>query len=546
MMFSARCTCKSTCKRCSLKSDIRPVNRKSNILAVLIATGVLHGYQVYAEEIAVPPGFFKLENGDIIVDDPTIAVAPEGYRINVGGMLVRDLKAEPKLKSVENETKPVEEPAKNQTASTEAPTEMPVAESNDDATDIPPGFHRMPNGDIMANNPAKAKAPEGYFINAAGVLKKIGEQDPAHNLPEIQTSGAPATIDDFGGEIPPGYHKMPDGTIMANSPSKAIAPEGYHLMPDGTLMAHGTSSEHSMHSHGGGGMLMAEYVLERMYMKGYLDTTDEVSAEEVVDDLGAYGYGMAGTDMTMDMHMFMLMYHTRSYMVMLMLHYMSNEMGMLTDDGTRSTMKSAGIADTILTFQQSWKYNLGYTIGISLPTGSIDEHGNMTHGTDTMTNQPIIIDTKFPYAMQLGSGTYDLIFGLDYQDTQGKMTWGADWQYTLRTGTNDNDYTLGDKSVIDGWVSYMHTSSITSMGKLKLIEVGQIDGADPELVPTMSPAANSRNYGGRRLDVVGSIKYETPQMTSLAAEVTLPVYQNLFGPQMKTEWIVGLKFGYMF
>jgi hypothetical protein len=35
-------------------------------------------------------------------------------------------------------------------------------------------------------------------------------------------------------------------------------------------------------------------------------------------------------------------------------------------------------------------------------------------------------------------------------------------------------------------------------------------------------------------------------MTSIAGELTLPVYQNLFGPQMKTEWIVGVKFGYMF
>jgi hypothetical protein len=148
--------------------------------------------------------------------------------------------------------------------------------------------------------------------------------------------------------------------------------------------------------------------------------------------------------------------------------------------------------------------------------------------------------------MQLGSGTYDLIIGLDYQKSRGKFTWGADWQYTLRTGTNDNDYTLGDKSIVDGWVSYMHTSTITSRGKLEWMEIGQIDGADPELVPTMSPAANAANYGGRRLDIIGSVKYETPQMTSVAVELTLPAYQNLFGPQMQTEWIVGLKFGYMF
>ena len=513
-------------------------------VAALAVSALTLSQFVFAEEIPVPPGFYKMQNGDIIVDDPTIAVPPEGYRINVDGKLVKEGKEVPQLKSVEKEPQALEDPAKNKSASSENPTEVPEAEKSDDVTEIPPGFHRMPNGDIMANNPSKAKAPEGYYINDAGILKKIGDKDPAHNLPDMKQAGSPATIDDFGGEIPPGYHKMPDGTIMANSPSRAVAPEGYHLMPDGTLMAHGSSTEHSMHTHGGGGMLMAEYVYERMYMDGYLDSTDEVSSQELLSSSGMYNYGMTGTDMTMDMHMFMLMYHTRTYMVMLMLHYMQNEMGMLADDGTRSTMKTKGIADTILTYQRTWKYNMGWTIGISLPTGSIDERGPMTHSAGNTTQE------KYPYGMQLGSGTYDLIFGLDYQDTSGKMSWGADWQYTLRTGENDNDYTLGDKSIFDGWISYMHTSTITSKGKLKWMEVGQIEGEDPELTPlvnvNMSPNVDAENYGGRRLDLIGSVKWENAQMTSVAAELTYPVYQNLFGPQMKTEWIFGLRFGYMF
>ena len=519
-----------------------------NVFTTIVLLSLFQVSQIFAEEMPAPPGFYKMQNGDIIVDDPTIAVAPKGYRINAGGMLVKDLKQAPKLKSVEKEPDPVGDPAKNQSASTEEPTEAPTGDSKD-LTEIPPGFHRMPNGDIMANSPSRSKAPEGYYIDDGGILRKNGEKAPSDKLPELAAKPKAATIDDFGGVIPPGYHKMPDGTIMANSPSRAKAPEGYHLMPDGTLMPNSVAAtmDHSAHSgHGGGGMLMAEYVYERMYMDGYMDSTDDVSPRELVDDGGIYGYDMTGTDMTMDMHMFMLMYHTRTYMVMLMLHYMENEMGMLTDDDLRSTMKSKGIADTILTYQRTWKYNMGWTVGLSIPTGSIDEHGLMTHGLDVMTMTPIITDTKYPYGMQLGSGTYDLIFGLDYQDTNGKITWGADWQYTLRTGENDNDYTLGDKSIVDGWVRYMHTSEITSKGKLEWMEVGQIDGADPELVPTMSPNADARNYGGRRLDLIGSVKWENSQMTSFAGELTIPVYQNLFGPQMKTEWIVGLRFGYMF
>jgi len=513
-----------------------------SVAAIILIAGSFHNFTAIAEELELPPGFIKLENGDVVVDDPTVAFPPEGYRINLDGKLVKEGGEVPKLKSAEKEPLAVEDPAKNQTASSEDPTEPPKA-GTDELMEIPPGFHRMPNGDIMANNPSRAVAPEGYRLIEGGILRKIGEPDPTDNLPEMQPMAKAATIDDFGGVLPPGYHKMPDGTVMANSPSRAVAPEGYHLMPDGTLMPNGTAPmDHSEHGgHGAhGGMLMADYKFERMYMKGYLDTTDEVTSLELVDNTGDYRYGMTGTNMTMDMHMFMLMYHTRTYMVMLMLHYMSMEMGMFTDDGTPSTMKTSGIADTILTYQRPWKYNLGYTVGISLPTGSIDEHGPMTHSA-ILTE-----DTKYPYAMQLGSGTYDLIFGLDYQNSKGKVMYGADWQYTLRTGTNDNEYTLGDKSIIDGWVSYMHTPTVTTKYKLKWIEIGQIDGADPELIPTMSPAANADNYGGRRLDLVTTFRYENSQMTSVSAELAVPVYQNLFGPQMKTDWIFGIQFGYMF
>jgi len=404
---------------------------------------------------------------------------------------------------------------------------------------VPPGLHRMPNGDIIANNPSKVEAPAGYLLTKGGILKKLDDGSKG-----LLTVAAAATVDDFGGEIPPGYHRMPDGTLMANSPSKAKAPEGYHLMPDGTLMADGSTTEHSAHSQRGGGMWMMEYKYERMYMNGLLDTTTEVTPEEIVDSGGQYGYSMSPTDMTMDMHMLMLMYHSTKYMVMVMAHYMSNDMGMLSNDGTTSTMESSGMGDTIVSVEVPWRrLNLDFTLGASLPTGSIDERGPMRHTADNLEQ-----DVKYPYGMQLGSGTYDVILGVGYEGSRGKLGWGVDYEYTLRTGTNDNEYTLGDKSILDGRLGWNFTNTVNGKINLQYREVGQISGSDPELDENinMSPAADADNYGGRRLDLGIALKYETPQMTSVGAEFTMPVYQNLFGPQMKMEWIAGIKFGYMF
>ncbi|KPJ96451.1 MAG: hypothetical protein AMJ55_02110 [Gammaproteobacteria bacterium SG8_15] len=484
---------------------------------VISATGMLlHIGIADAAEMAVPAGFQRLPNGDIQVVDPTVAMPPPGYHISSTGILEKE----------ESSAADSESAAHTMTASS-------------DIEEIPPGFHRMPNGDIMANNPSKAVAPDGYRLTEGGILKRLDDDLP--DMASATKVAAAATLDDFGGQIPPGYHTMPDGTVMANNPSKAKAPEGYHLMPDGTLMADGSSIDHSQHSHGGGGMWMAEYKYEHMQMDCCLDTTNKVSPEEIIyNGPGAkYDYAMSPTDMTMDMHMFMLMYHTTRYMVMLMAHYMSNEMGMIErPNGASSTMETSGIADTILTVQAPWRYNLGFTVGMSFPTGSIDERGPMGSGGSG--------DFKYPYGMQLGSGTYDVIMGVDYEDSRDKLVWGAKYEYTLRTGTNDNDYTLGDKSILDGWVRWNFTNTFNSEASLQFREIGQISGADPELNINMSPATDAANYGGRRLDLGVAVKYETPQMTSVGAEFTMPIYQNLYGPQMEVEWIAGLNFGFMF
>jgi hypothetical protein len=88
------------------------------------------------------------------------------------------------------------------------------------------------------------------------------------------------------------------------------------------------------------------------------------------------------------------------------------------------------------------------------------------------------------------------------------------------------------------------------MVNLRFQEVGQISGADPDMIAfrdnSMSPTYDESNYGGRRLDLGIAVKYETPQMTSVGAEFSMPIYQDLYGPQMQVDWVAGLKFGYMF
>lgn len=431
------------------------------------------------------------------------------------------------------------------------------------AADVPPGFTRLANGDIVVADPGKAFAPIGYRISENGFLVRDLDDPvaatlrdfesvesrsaaPTRNSPSAEITTAPIVktpvdIADASEEAPPpGFHRMPNGTLMANQRDTAVAPPGYHLMPDGTLMRAGSveTADHSAHS-SGSGMWMLNYKFEHMYMNGLLDTTKRVSSAEVLSP--AYGFSMSPTDMNMDMHMLMLMFHRDQYMAMIMGHFMSNEMGMLASDGTKSTMSTSGWADTLVSVDFRGPYKLWFRVGVSLPTGSIDERGPMTHSA-AFTEQ----DAKYPYSMQLGSGTTDLIQGIRYEDTSDFLAWGAGYEYKGRFQKNSNNYKLGDELRIDTWTRWTFKESFSATGKLRWTSIGQIEGVDKELNAAMSPDMDAAASGGRRLDLGVALKYETPGMTSVTLEFAAPIYQNLWGPQMKTEWIAGLGVGLMF
>ena len=389
------------------------------------------------------------------------------------------------------------------------------------------------------------------FLKSSGMgvllifaIQAANAEDAQQATMETKTQLAAATVDDFD-ELPAGYHRMPDGTVMANSPSTAVAPPGFHLMPDGTLMANGSDMSLAGTNKTHGGMWMTDYQSQQMYMGGMLDTTTKVSGEDVLAPGSIYtdsrGYTMSPTDMTMDMHMFMFMYHSSRVMAMLMLHYMNNEMGMINAAGQTSTMKSSGMGDTVATLEFPIKsLHAKYSVGVSIPTGSITEHGPMAG----------MGDVRYPYGMQLGSGTYDILLGAGVEKRQRKLTYAANYQYVARTGENSEGYTLGNKYSVEGLLRYHFSSTINSDFNISFTEVDHISGRDQELLCSetgcMSPAADYQNTGGRRGDFRVGVKYENSRMSSFAFDYTQPFYQNLTGPQMRTDWIASFKFGYMF
>lgn len=293
------------------------------------------------------------------------------------------------------------------------------------------------------------------------------------------------------------------------------------------------------------GMWMTSYKFMHMSMNGLRDGTTDIPVERVTP-MGSkpYGYMMAPTSMTMDMHMFMVMYGVTDRLTLMgMANYLSNTMEMVMNMGggnmREPDMKTSGFGDTeVRGIYRINKYLVG-SLGLSLPTGDI----NQEFQTMGMT-------FRAPYGMQLGSGTFDLKPALTFNLITGDGKWnlGGQAMYTYHAGENKNDYSLGDSVKVTGWVQRA-LGPFAAWLRLAYHNTGRIHGEDPEirksLLEASSPDASPHNYGGRRLDGFIGVNYAKGPF-SFGVEAGMPFYQYVNGLQMKTDWFVTSGFQAMF
>jgi hypothetical protein len=214
-------------------------------------------------------------------------------------------------------------------------------------------------------------------------------------------------------------------------------------------------------------------------------------------------------------------------------------MDMVNRMGVAASMDTSGLGDTrvaaMYTINKQW---MG-TLGLGLPTGSIDEKVTM------MGNE-----RQAPYAMQLGSGTYDLIPSVTYKDEKGNSGWGSQLEYTFRVGENDNEYTLGDKLELTGWYVHRFGKNVHVSGRLDYLNWGEIEGADKNIMPAMTSSGymgttdDPNNYGGQRLDLLLGLTGVFGGHR-IGLEVGKPIYQDLNGPQMETDLVYSLGYQFM-
>ena len=144
--------------------------------------------------------------------------------------------------------------------------------------------------------------------------------------------------------------------------------------------------------------------------------------------------------------------------------------------------------------------------------------------------------------MQLGSGTYDFNPSLVYRGKSGERawSWGSKIAAVIRTGTNDEGYTLGDRLSATSWFARDLNDNLSVSLNFNYQDWDVIDGVNPALNPLMIQTADPLLQGGRRLDLSLGANYIFGNGHRLALEYGQPISQNLNGPQLQSNSMLTL------
>ena len=271
------------------------------------------------------------------------------------------------------------------------------------------------------------------------------------------------------------------------------------------------------------GELMLSYRYMSMPMGENLVDTDTVTAEEIVTSVVNRFFGSPGqpptvrivpTQMDMRMHMVGVMYApSKRITLMAMLNYLDNSMD-------HRTFRNA-------------------TVGLSLPTGAVDKTGTVLAPTGMMPT------LRLPYPMQLGSGTNDLLGGFTYSRFFDAWSWGTQWRGVMRNGTNNDGYTVGDEHRLTAWFARLISPQVSWSGRAEYYRRGNIAGRDPRIMGPVQTADPSRQAASR-LDLAVGINLASQAGHRVGLEYSIPVTQDLSGPQLGVDRQLMVGFQYAF
>lgn len=287
------------------------------------------------------------------------------------------------------------------------------------------------------------------------------------------------------------------------------------------------------------------YRYDRMEFGEYLDGTRNLSTSEVLTT-----FAVMPKKIVQEMHMTRITYNAFEKLnISLRIPYIrqrTTHISRIPGYG-RFTIHSSGIGDISLNSSYRFKLKDNHyfvpSLGMSFPVGSIDEKGDTP--SPGLRNQ-------LPYTMQIGSGTFDPLLGIDYIGSTGRITWGGGLHGKIHLGRNDQDYSLGDRLLLTAWIrSKLFYEWLEPSFKLMGHISSTIDGVDSRMAaPGKVPVTTPSFFGGEKLIALPGVKvtFQKGMLKGNTIEVEggLPIYQSTNGPLPGEEWRLSISFRWNF
>mgnify|MGYP001192494697 CR=1 FL=1 len=281
------------------------------------------------------------------------------------------------------------------------------------------------------------------------------------------------------------------------------------------------------------GEVMAEYKFMTMSMDDNRVGTNTVSDTAALTASGTM-FMVTGTQMTMDMHMLHLMYAPSDEITLyLMPMWTSVTMAHRRMNGTTFRTHNEGFDDMAAGAlwllergeDSEWIANLGF----SVPTGDLN---------NTTTAAMPGTTTRLPFPMRLGSGTFDARPGLTWKRYREDGGHGIQFQADLPIGTNYRGYSVGNTYSVSGWYSWLLGERVSTSVRFEGLMRENFSGSDPDLVSMSAPMARTDMRGGDSINLGLGLLWMLKDGSRLNFEWVKPVYQDLDGVQLETDFML--------
>ncbi len=276
------------------------------------------------------------------------------------------------------------------------------------------------------------------------------------------------------------------------------------------------------------------YQYRHVLSQGYHSGTDSLSDLEVLAL-----FPVVPTEITQEAHLFSIGFiANENWAFQVTVPHLYQDTYHIRRGGDPFVLASEGIGDVNAQVLRSFHLENGNYIyaglGLGIPTGTIEAKGDTPRGKNT----------QLPYAMQLGSGTFDLKPSVGIARAFGQRgDGGLDLSGVVRLGENDREYTLGNKVEVDAWFAYKFCEWFRLRPEVGLLHWSDIQGMDPEVALGIAPVAEPQNYGGTRLDASLTAQILLTEQRFFEIAAKKPLVQDLNGVQIGNDWIysAGLK-----